>query len=115
MKKIYLFLIIVLSLSFHSYAQCGQNCILGNELLSNSDFSLGNNGFQSDLNFNASCAYASYDVTTDALNKCSVNTWQSVSDHTTGNSNFLVIDGSSTSNQDVWYKQISVTPGETYI
>src|SRR5699024_3296059 len=85
------------------------------ELLSNSDFCLGNNGFQRDLNFNTSCAYASYDVTTDALNKCSVNTWQSVSDHATGNSNFLVIYGSSTSNQDVWYKQISVTPGETYI
>lgn len=114
MKKIYLLLTIILSFSLHSYAQCNQNCSLGNELLANGNFSLGNTSFQSDLSYNSSCAYASYDVNTNALNKCSVNTWESVADHTTGNGNFLIIDGPSLPNQDIWYKQISVTPGETY-
>ncbi len=78
----------------------------------NGDFNNGNFGFTSGLPNNCICDVGSYCVTTDSYLKCA--NFFHVNDHTTGTGNYLVVDGSSSNNVNVWMQPVTVTSGKSY-
>jgi hypothetical protein len=76
-------------------------------LIRNGDFSGGNTGFTSDLPYKGNaCSAGHIFVGTKFSDECSL--WPTTGDHTTGTGNFLIIDGSSsTNNVDVWKKTLT--------
>ncbi len=81
-------------------------------LVTNGDFSAGNTGFTSSYNLNSNLVPAGgYFVTPDAnLNH---SNFFGV-DHTTGNGNFMAVNGAGTPNTDVWCQTMAVTPNTLY-
>jgi gliding motility-associated-like protein len=87
--------------------------IAGPNLVTNPDFSSGNVGFTSDYN------YASPNVTEGQywVGASSVTWNQYMSDchdHSSGNGNMLMVNGSPTSGMKAWSQTISVTPNTNY-
>ncbi len=112
MLKIILFLISWIFISWgviYSQTTCPN-------LATNGDFSAGNSGFTADLTSDCiplNCASSKYCVATNFKGKCV--SWPSVTDHTTGAGNFLIIDGSTgLNNVNVWKNSVSVSNGTTY-
>lgn len=87
---------------------------LGNNLITNGDFSAGNTGFSSDYNFMSptNTAASQYTITTNpqgfngAFSACG--------DHTTGAGNMMVVNGSTIAGSSVWCQTVAVTPNTDY-
>ncbi len=88
-------------------------------LVQNGDFSGGNTGFTSDYVVGTATGSpgllaldGTYGITTNANSVH--NFFSSCIDHTTGNGNMLVVNGSSVTNQNVWCQTVTVTPNTDY-
>jgi len=83
----------------------------------NSDFAFGNTGFTSGYNYktvNSPGAAGSGEYTITA-NPSSFNTgFPACKDHTSGNSNMLLINGAATAGVNVWGTTVTVTPNTNY-
>jgi hypothetical protein len=107
MKNLYLLLFSFLLLNFTK----AQN------LVSNGDFSLGNTSFTTgyilDCTVGGAIGEARYCVGT---NPNAVHfAWTACGDHTTGNGNMMILNGTSTPNVIVWEQQpVTVTPNTCY-
>lgn len=90
---------------------------LGNNLIVNGDFELGNTGFESDYTFFPGTAGALQAIYNIANNP---NVWLSAfapcNDHTSGatNDKMMMIDGSPRVGLDFWRQTITVKPNTTY-
>lgn len=85
----------------------------GNNLITNGNFNAGNTGFTSQYNYTPSnTTEGEYYVGTNP------STWYaahySCSDHTTGNGNMLLVNGSPLNNAEVWKTTVSITPNTNY-
>ncbi|HIO72608.1 MAG TPA: T9SS type B sorting domain-containing protein, partial [Flavobacteriales bacterium] len=82
----------------------------GSNLIVNGDFGMGNTGFTSSYGFN-SASPGFYYVDTDPS---VYNSGHSGSDNTSGSGNFLIVDGATTSNTNVWCQTVTVLPNTNY-
>lgn len=85
---------------------------LQQNLLTNSDFSLGYTGFTSDYTY-PNTGFGHYNVT----NRGPQSWWTGFSncvDHTSGTGNMMLVDGGSIVDQNVWCQEISVQPNTDY-
>lgn len=87
------------------------------EYVVNGDFNLGNNYFSTNnLTYANSCTEGTYFVGPQLGMKCS--SWNSSNfyDHTSGNGNFLIIDGNTGNNMTLWQQTtvLNVNPGTAY-
>jgi gliding motility-associated-like protein len=85
----------------------------GNNIITNGDFNNGNTGFTSDYNYAASnITEGEYFVGANpqawnaSLSNCT--------DHTSGNGNMLLVNGSPVANVEVWKQTINVIPNTNY-
>lgn len=86
---------------------------LQQNILSNSNFNLGNTGFTSDYVSSSTGGYGKYNVT----DRGPQSWWTGFSpcvDHTTGTGFMMLIDGGPISNQNVWCQQVAVLPNTDY-
>ena len=86
-------------------------------LITNGDFGAGNSGFGSGYTY----VSPGYGVlfpeglyTVDTNPQTSHPYFYSFGDHTTGESNFMIVNGAGTPNTDVWSQTVAVTAGRTY-
>lgn len=87
---------------------------IGNNLISNGDFSAGNTGFGSDYTYTTanSTVVGVYAINS---NPSAWNSWAaSCADHTGGNGNMIMFDGANIPGQKVWYTTISITPNTNF-
>ena len=86
----------------------------GQNLVVNGNFEQGNVGFQSDYSFSSggNCCEGQYTVRGNGstFNGAFVNPPPS----SPGSVQMMVVNGSTVSNQRIWYQTIAVTPGVTY-
>lgn len=86
----------------------------GTNLIVNGNFSAGNTGFTSDYTYTNpnNVTEGEYNVSTNP------QTWNAgmsnCRDHTSGNGNMMMVNGSSTLNATVWRQTVSVTPNTNY-
>ncbi|MBC7947008.1 MAG: PKD domain-containing protein, partial [Chitinophagaceae bacterium] len=85
----------------------------GTNLIVNHDFSQGNTGFSSEYSYtNPNTSDAQYFVGTNP------NTWNvgmpACTDHTTGNGNMMLVNGSVADNVKIWTQTITVQPNTFY-
>jgi gliding motility-associated-like protein len=87
--------------------------VTGNNIIVNGDFSNGNNSFTSEYNYaTPNVTEGQYYVGTNpqawnaSLSPCS--------DHTTGNGNMMLVNGSPTAGVNVWKQTVTVTPNTNY-
>ncbi len=86
----------------------------GDNLITNSDFSLGNTGFTSDYLYSPSNGVPEglYNVGTD------IKAWhpnmEACNDHTTGSSNMMMVNGATVADVTVWRQTVSVQPNTNY-
>lgn len=113
------FLLVLASLGamWVAQAQCPGNSIADTtNLVFNGDFEQGNVGFTSQYAYcnTANCLWpeATYAVGTNA--SFYHNNFVGV-DHTTGTGNFMIVNGSSQPNTNVWCQTITVNPNTTYL
>ena len=86
---------------------------LQQNILSNSNFNLGNTGFTSDYVSSSTGGYGKYNVT----DRGPQSWWTGFSpcvDHTTGTGFMMLIDGGPISNQNVWCQEVAVLPNTDY-
>ncbi len=83
-------------------------------LVTNGDFEAGNTGFGSDYVFHIPTVnQAEYSIATDPNNVHS--SFASFGDHTTGSGNMMVVNGSDSTTERVWYQNgIAVAQNTTY-
>ena len=90
--------------------------VQGPQLVVNGDFSAGNTGFTSSYgNCNSSQCLWPDKLYAIGSNPQFFHTQFWGSDHTTGTGNFMIINGSSVPNVDVWTETIAVTPNTKYV
>jgi gliding motility-associated-like protein len=87
--------------------------VIGNNLVTNADFTAGNTGFTSEYNYTTSnSAEGQYWIGPNA------SAWNggmsNCGDHTSGSGNMMIINGSPVANARVWTQTIAVTPGTNY-
>lgn len=117
MKRIVLLLISVCMLLVEStqaqIAECDINDGLGQNLIVNGDFELGNTGFTSDLAlFNGGGSAEFYNV---GSNPKTFNAAFVGSDHTSGTGNMLMLDASNDLTKTrMWYQTVEVKPNTNY-
>lgn len=87
--------------------------VIGSSLILNGDFSQGNAGFTSEYNFmNNNQAEGQYFV---GINPQAWNGGMSpCGDHTTGNGNMMIVNGSPTAGMTAWEQIVTVTPNTNY-
>lgn len=91
---------------------CPNGGIPGVNLVVNSDFSMGGGFTSSYVNGGAVLTEGQYWI---GSNPNQVNPgFQPCHDHTTGSGNFLVVNGSTSPNQNVWCETITVVPNTIY-
>ncbi len=111
------------SSSYISVTSPGQYiCTVGmsgtNNLVANGDFSSGNTGFTSAYVYGTGGSWGllsnpgQFAVSTNA--NLTHNNFPSCTDHTSGAGNFMIMNGSSIANTDVWCQTITVTPSTQY-
>ena len=86
---------------------------LKQNVLTNSDFNLGDTGFTSDYISSTTGGYGRYLVT----NRGPQSWWMGFSpclDHTSGTGSMMLVDGGSIANQNIWCQQIAVLPNTDY-
>lgn len=82
-------------------------------LIINGDFEAGNVNFSTDYDFsNINSNEQQYTITSDP--QLSNNAFDSFGDHTTGNSNMMVINGAVSPDQIVWQQTVSVLNNTVY-
>lgn len=87
---------------------------IGNNLIINGNFDAGNTGFTSQYTHNASSGFNEgvYNVAPN------ITAWHpgmsNCADHTTGNGNMMMINGSTQTNVEVWSQTIAVQPNTNY-
>lgn len=92
-----------------------QSVVSGNNLINNGDFSLGNTGFTSDYiyspisGFNPGVYNIGSNITAWHPNMAPCN------DHSTGNGNMLMVNGSTDLNAKIWSQSVPVLPNTNYI
>jgi gliding motility-associated-like protein len=85
----------------------------GNNIIVNGDFSNGNTGFTSDYTFAANnVTEGQYFVGTNP-SAWNINL-SNCTDHSTGNSNMMMVNGSSVTDANIWRQTINVTPNTNY-
>jgi gliding motility-associated-like protein len=87
--------------------------VTGANLITNGNFSSGNSGFTSQYNFaNSNVTEGQYFVGTNPRN------WNSslsaCGDHTSGNGNMMMVNGSPVPDVNVWRQTVTVTPNTNY-
>ena len=86
----------------------------GPNLISNPDFSEGNEGFTSDYVFVMSInIQGRYGVNTSAANLNAIF-FSDCPDHTTGVDQMMIVDGSPIANEKVWCQTVNVSPDKEY-
>ena len=92
------------------------NFIVGNNLVFNGDFELGNTGFNTDYIYENTGTANHYYVGHDIAEMWS---WDSpgyaVGDHTTGEGLFMMVDAALQPNSLVWEQSVTVTPNTDYV
>jgi hypothetical protein len=83
-------------------------------LVVNSDFSAGNTGFSSDYKYNPHNLHPPAVYTIGTNPKAVHSRWTSFGDHTTGSSNMMIINGSTTVGKIVWQQTLPVTGNTQY-
>lgn len=88
--------------------------VVGNNLITNGDFSNGNAGFTSQyINSNSGLQAGVYAVGSN------ISTWNPnmtpCKDHTTGNGNMMMINGADQPNVNVWSQTINIQPNTNYV
>jgi gliding motility-associated-like protein len=87
--------------------------VTGANLIVNSDFSLGNIGFTSDYSFaNPNLTEGEYFV--DSSPQAWNGSLSDCPDHTSGNGNMLLVNGSPVPDLNVWAQTVAVTPNTNY-
>jgi hypothetical protein len=86
-----------------------------NAQIVNGTFSGGNTGFTSDYTYDASNLYPEgyYTVNTDAHNVH--GSWSSFGDHTTGDGQMLIVNGSGDGSKAFWKQSISLAANTDYV
>ena len=96
-------------ITYHVYSQ-----VQGTNLIVNGDFSAGNTGFSSSYNF----YFSSQDEGAYGIGP-NPQAWHPgftrCSDHTTGNGNMMIINGSPEPDVVVWSQNITVVPNTNYV
>tara|TARA_R110002050_G_scaffold162939_2_gene292869 strand:- start:9363 stop:11891 length:2529 start_codon:yes stop_codon:yes gene_type:complete len=88
-------------------------------LVTNGDFSSGNTGFTSSYVYGTGGSWGllsnpgQYAVSTNA--NLTHNNFPSCTDHTSGTGNYMIMNGSSVANTNVWCQTITVLPNTSYI
>jgi gliding motility-associated-like protein len=88
-------------------------------LVVNGDFSTGNTGFTSNYIYGTGGTWGllsnpgQYAVSTNA--NLTHNNFVNCTDHTTGTGNYMIMNGSSIANTNVWCQTIAVSPATTYV
>ena len=89
---------------------------LGDNLVYNGDFELGNTGFETSYTYGSTGSYNHYYVGHDIAEMWS---WDSpgfpVNDHTSGSGMFLMVDGALQNNTTAWSQTVNVTPNTDYL
>ncbi len=98
----------------HSITYFLNSVVSGNNLIINGDFSQGNTGFTSDYLYSPSSG-----INAGVYNVGSIITvWHpnmsACNDHTTGNGNMLMVNGSTDLNVKVWSQSVPVAPNTNY-
>lgn len=89
--------------------------LVGNNLISNGDFSAGNTGFTSQYVYNTSSGFADgvYNV------GANIPAWHpgmsNCNDHTSGNGSMMMVNGSTQLNANIWTTTIPVQPNTNYV
>jgi gliding motility-associated-like protein len=104
----------------NSYANCPDSLLcgtLGNELVTNGNFNAGNTGFTSAYTYDDTSNVSillegHYAVMTDPN---PIHSSFRGIDHTTGNGNFMIVNGATGTNLSVWCQDIAVTPNTDYL
>lgn len=116
MIRLFVLLLAGALLPISIWGQCPSGTIASaNNLVVNGDFEQGNTGFTSQYTYcnTANCLQpeATYAVGPDAS---FFHTAFVGFDHTTGSGNFMIVNGSSQPNTNVWCQTITVNPNTTY-
>jgi len=84
----------------------------GVNLVYNGDFELGNTGFTTSHTYNSHTNEGAYYIGTDARNQYpSFAIWH---DHTSGNGQYMIVNGAGNPNANVWTQTIPVEPNTDY-
>lgn len=86
----------------------------GDNLVVNPDFSLGDTGFSSDYVNNPSLIYLPGHYAIVSSPDLIYSNFPPCDDHSPGQGNMLLVNGSTNANDDIWCQTISVTPNTTY-
>lgn len=98
---------------------CAANIVDSFNWVINGDFSYGNLFFSSNYIYGTGGAYGllsnegQYAISTNA-SLTHIN-FSACTDHTTGTGNFMILNGSATTNQAVWSQNITILPSTDYI
>ena len=88
-------------------------------LVVNGDFSLGNTGFTSNYIYGTGGSWGllsnpgQYAISTNA--NLTHNNFVNCTDHTTGTGNYMIMNGSSVPNTNVWCQTVTVSPSTVYV
>jgi len=88
--------------------------ITGENLIRNSDFENGNQDFRSDYTFRPSDLEPEFTYLIGKTGRAAQDRWSPCGDHTTGESNKLLVNGSTIPNAIVWEQTIQIEVGVTY-
>lgn len=98
---------------------CNAKVLNPNNLVVNGNFSSGNTGFTSNYIYGTGGSYGllsnegQYAISTNA--SLTHTNFAACTDHTGNNGNFMIVNGSSTANTNVWCQTVSVNPATSYI
>lgn len=87
---------------------------IGNNLITNGDFSAGNTGFTTDYQYVTSNVLAGQYYTGTSAQGWNPSLSNCISDHTTGTGNMLLVNGSANTNLVVWTTTVPITPNTNY-
>ncbi len=98
---------------------CTAKVLNPNNLVVNGNFSSGNTGFTSNYIYGTGGAYGllsnegQYAISTNA--SLTHNNFSPCTDHSGSNGNFMIVNGSSTANSNVWCQTVNINPSTSYI
>lgn len=110
------FFIFLIFCSLRAFSQCPAGLSLSTvNLFNNGDFTAGNSGFSSDHNYCSTpgCLTTEGEYTVASDPSIYQPSFEGA-DHTTGNGNFLIVNGSTSGNAKVWCQTISIDPNSYY-
>lgn len=115
MKKPIVFILLLFPYVTEVFSQSCTCSNMGNELVTNGDFSQGNVGFSTVYTFATSAWPENYGITTNA-NLANPGSWDQCTDHTTGSGNLLWADASMASlGLPIWTTTFPVNQNTNYV